>query len=394
MGYELIRKCKLLLLYPFAPTLESAGFSLEVAPLSKALQSVGCTLEVYWTSARGTLESAVAYARDSGGSYRSPFGGLAKVSELQEAASLFVYESLGRLVPPLFHLRDVKTAISNIDGIAMNYDAVISFKPWFRTVLPTMRISRKCHAISVLWMDDFDIAPRSPCLRWFDCVVVNSRTLAERYALLNPLLLRHTVESSLLSARSASAANAESKSVIILFPGTGYPRQDAAHIIQEVIDSGASEIRVINGTRVFGRERSQAKFSQGCSVSLFEKLPREQVLRMLDSSAIAVIPQTENAYGDSKTSGRLLEAMARGLASVVPERGETSRLVTEADCGRKYSLTRPGSLSRELRSLMFQPEEVSERGQRALQSARRFPSWEEHAESLVRFISDRRHCGM
>lgn len=133
-------------------------------------------------------------------------------------------------------------------------------------------------------------------------------------------------------------------------------------------------------------EQSLQKLSSelGLSGSIEFKgwMPRELVLEEMANSDLLALPSIREFGG-----GVVLEAMARGLPSVVANYGGPAELVDESTGFRfdfDSEVTLQSSLRLALETAVRQPDRLSEMSINCLRNARERHTWDAKAEAVVR----------
>jgi glycosyltransferase involved in cell wall biosynthesis len=370
------------LLYPFPAGPTSTGLNLEVAPLYRELTHTGHEVDVFLWSGKDYLKWNGPSPPETQSRSAMP-----TTSAIREPLSLFVYQTLGLLVPPIFHLREVGPALSWSQSIRMQYDVLICFKPWFRTVLPVLSYCRKNLVPSVLVLDDYDVSSAAWYISKFDLVVVLSEELNRIYRRSNPILLRHTVDSIGPPVHQARGEKGEGAlQVLVLFPGTGYPGGPALELVRELgslpIDF---QIAVLNAPDLL-KERLKTERHRIENTRLLPLQDHSNYRQLLQESHVAVVLQPHNAYGRAKVSARLLDCMATGLCVVVPDFGEAAHVIRQSGGGLVVSSFHPQEIAEAVGHLLRSPQDRQRLGEAGFSYVATGPTWSDNAIALVESI--------
>ena len=375
----------------FGPGPRSAGLNLELLPLQRALTKNGHVLEIYadlgehrYVQVRTSEETAAGVAPDFGSLKRLP-------AEINEAASLYIYNYVGRVIPPLFGLRDLRLGISANPAELGDFDAVIAYKPWYRTVVPTIRLSRNRRIPSILWIDDYDVNPRAPFLRNFSITCVNSRHLAIAFSQLSPLYFPHTIETRFVAkSRTATLKSSEEQNICVVLPGTGIQEEYALRLIRVLVSLKLSEVRlgvyVLNPPSILRHYFTRSRLCG--EVHLLPFLSRKDVIALLDRSVVAIVIQPYNRYGFAKASGRLLECMARGVPVVVEDAGESSWIVNRWRAGLTFPHGDFDSMLSQVSNILNSPSLQLQLSHGGLQFFTAGRDWDSYAKRLVQAIRE------
>lgn len=380
-----IRKAVFVL--PFPPTPDNAGYHLEVLPLSQHLTALGTNVVLLNETATGSLR--IESTTDSLPRTKTAFGGLGIPSNLHEAASRILYETVGVFVPPFFGIKDIKAALAYPPRLrSLQTDGVVVFKPWLRTVVPGLRIARAGGSRAILWIDDLDVSPNGIFMSEFDAICVNSRYLASVYRKFSPVYIPHVVESDLI--RSDLLDRGERNvcdQVAILFPGTGFPTDSALGILKETRSVSTSLIiNVVCPTPRLYQALSRYVDADHSRVRVLPRVPRAELITLLDRQALCIVPQPESPYGKAKASGRLLECIARGVPAIVPQGGESEKIVREGDCGLVYDAKSQNALATQVARILASSMQQRNMSVKAVRYSLKRGSWDTAAISLSKLL--------
>lgn len=391
-----VKNVRLICFSPMSTGPRSAGLNLEMFPLQAALRQSGHEMTVMspsttgreWLTARADHESSVPSAtRDL--ALRTP----PLPPDLHEGLSLFLYDSVGALFPPFFHIYDFRLLLASHKARMPSCDAVIAFKPWLRTVGPALSTARRMGTRTVLWIDDYDISPKSPWTRKFDIVVVNSLSLGAIYQSLRPLYLPHTIPHSMIAGQSAADSNQNKRiAVLVFFPGTGVSSMYARNVLDALdsIEADFDAIILSLDPRADWLITHLDRLKNKSRFSVLPRISRDEVINLMSQCHAAVVLNSTTRYGRAKAPGRLLECLSRGLPVVVQDNSESGYIVRQGACGIVSHESDPSALSASLARLIEDGALRSRLGRAALIYMRARGDWQDVATSLVRSIVDLR----
>jgi hypothetical protein len=367
----------------------SAGLTTEFVPLQQELNESEHQLEVLLQAKPGSFfnPSKSFIAASSILRPRKSF----LPSDLHEAFARLIWETMGRFAPPAFRLTDFAAGFARPWEISRP-DAVIAYKPWFRTVVPAKKTARKLGIPDVLWLDDYEIPPSANFLRKFSLLVTNSQFLSEVYRDYHPTYLPHTVETGLIrdfpardTHRSGSGGGHGRTRVAVLFPGTGFPSQEALSLIYAVSRGLTNaEISIFNFPREYSKIIRRLEIVSGNSCTSSPQVPRSRLIEILDEQTFVIVPQPDSVYGRAKASVRLLECMARGLPIMTPSFGETINIVGPEPCALLYPSRDYARIAECCEKLANDPDFRVKLSCRALARIKKRPSWKENGATLIR----------
>lgn len=369
----------------FPPGPASAGLNLSLIPLSQAVQELNHTLALFVPThdskfVRLSLKSEEEWTTSS-----PRFRGMP--TEIRDAALAALTKFSERLIPPIFRLKDIPIAM-DISWEAMGpFDAVMAYKPYFRSVTPCLRLAKRASVPSVLWFDDFDVDPGARVLTMFDLVICNSSEIANKFRSRRMLYLPHIIDMGQLNPNGNTSVGGPPGGIVILFPSTGFSAKQADIIIESSLAGGAGlPLYVVNSppdTHHAPRGRSPRE-----GLTLLPHLPRLDLLGLISRQAIAIVPQPDNAYGISKASGRLLECLALGIPSIVPNFGESKSIVEEGPCGLVYDHEDPSTIACAIRNLRDSPQLRARMGNAARRVTLSRGTWPGHAKAFVAAVQE------
>jgi glycosyltransferase involved in cell wall biosynthesis len=367
--------------FPAGP--KSAGLNLELIPLSSALAGIGHTLVLLAPSAEGTFVQIADVGQQPG---ETPVNRVLRLpTEIREAAADALTRLTETMFPPVFGISDLRLALDSAWESTDHFDAVMAYKPYFRTVLPCLRAAKRIDAPSLLWFDDFDVNPEARFLSKFDLVVCNSRTLADKLHAARVLYLPHVVDVSPLQVPRDSLWAGYGSGIIILFPSTGFPARGADQIIRSSLSAAEGlPVYIVNCPPSFRHDPNGGPSNAG--LVLLPYLPRQELLNLVSHQSIAVVPQPETPYGRFKASGRLLECLALGIPSIVPDSGESKLIVETGGCGMVYDPGDTTTLIRAIRTLRQSPALRREKGSAGLRLSEARGTWGHHARVFAETI--------
>lgn len=377
---------RILWLYPFGP--DTAGFQSRVLPWTEAISSAGTESTVYSTmlGARPLL----LWSADKRLPHRT-FSGRSRLSislphDIHMAVSGVLYFGIGRFFPPPFRVTDFAVALSYAELEAETPIAVVCQKPFFRTVVPALKIARDLRIPCVLDIDDYDVTPKARFLSRFDTITVASKALMDVYAQWNPILVSNAPDRFTLAHGPRNIARSStSTKLVFVYPGPGLPFD----ILAGLLDSLGSLSREID-VSVVGCPRSAlariGMYQPSDRMTIWPKLCREDLLDLISTHDIALCIDPASRYGLAKGSIRLVEAMSLGLAVISWDIGETGRIVRDSGGGLTVSY---GDF-RALVSSVLTLASDRDRLESCARSARGFMnggrSWGENARSLLSAI--------
>ncbi len=132
------------------------------------------------------------------------------------------------------------------------------------------------------------------------------------------------------------------------------------------------------GAKVYKQEDLNSR------TSIYPRMSQPELVRLLDRHHIAVVLDPKSRYGSAKASIRLVESMARGLAVLSWDVGETARIVQDSRAG----ITVPFGNTQALRdavSTLVSDEPLRRRcAEAALGYSRTHATWSDNAKTLIR----------
>lgn len=367
--------------FPFGSGPEFAGLHLELLPLQAGFLRAGHTLDIYTIrDGRYALHSSTERPIEVSKPVHGSRDGLP--ADLHWPIARFLYEVEGTIVPPFLRFSDLSLALSVRSSALLGYDGFISFKPWFRSVYPALQLSREFKVPAVLLLDDYDVTPRARFPHSFVSVFTNSVELSRVYSKWSPITVEHTLETWVRSTRPSAETTLKTPgSVLLMLPSTGVSDLDMGGIVGALTSLvEVKRLIVVGANKSF--QSSLKRWPR--EVTFVNRVPRVEVLHMIDSSSVVVVPQPDNIYGSMKRSGRLLECLARGTPVAVPARGESERIVEEAGCGFTYDPSHPRSLLPGIKELLSSDSLRVAQGRRGWDYTLAAPSWDDHATRILK----------
>jgi glycosyltransferase involved in cell wall biosynthesis len=376
---------RLVSVFPFDQT--AAGFISRVSPLRAGLLANGASLDILLAGRGYRLRWSEQEFVEA-----SPHGGRGDAllesplpSDLTTAISQLGYFWIGRVVPPFFRLRDLVIASRTSPAIQFGYDGVLCFKPWLRTVAPSLRLARTLDAPAILDLDDFDVSPFAPFIDSFDALSVATRYLARQFSMHDPLLIPNAPPRELVLPNPRTLASEGKVRFLWVYPGTGIPPALLDRTLSAVIRglSGAT-ITLVGFPRTDTRA---AKSTDGTlSVELLPRVSHSELISILDRHDVSLTLEGNSSYERAKGSIRLSESMARGLAILAWQGGETASVINESGGGSLVPRMDFEALTRSISELATNPRLVEELGRKALAFSSRVQSWEDSARQLLRRV--------
>ncbi len=381
-------------LYPFIPSPTSTGLNAELLPLCKELVSLGNTVSILFTDFNGKGKFTEVITDKNYEVQNHIYDSAPRLRlnhDLREAISIFLYDAEGLFIPPIFHISDILLSLREIDFSHLNCDAIVSFKPWFRTAIPALKTSKQLDIPCILWLDDYDISIHSHFLSKFSGIVTLTSYIQRLYSKFLPFCLPYPVESEIIAAQPSSIRRDSSKSrnLLVSFPGTGYSKKETLAIMEPIF-SGFPGINKFLINSPFDARQQLIDFQRGnCTTGVLrfiDNVPRSDYLRLLDKQDIAIVLQPNNKYGKAKTSIRLLECMAKGIPVISPDLGGASETIKSANCGL---LTEPDdveSYALRLVELIDNPQFSEDLGRNGIEYMRQ-RSWKANALIFLDYVT-------
>jgi len=379
---------KVACLNAFPPGPKSAGLNLSLIPLSRAIEGLGHALILFAPTPHAKFVRLSGEGHEYWRTTSARLEGLPL--EIRDAVATTLTHLSERAFPPIFGLSDLTLAMDRSWESVDNFDAVMAYKPYFRCALPCLRAAQRANVPAILWFDDFDVDPAARFLARFDLVVCNSSALASRIRGTRVLYLPHIIDLGPTDTIDETSAGQNARGILILFPSTGFSSKEADVVINSCLSAGEGlPVYVVNCPPTALRGSPGVASREG--LIRLPYLPRSDLLGLISRQLIAVIPQPDNPYGHSKASGRLLECLALGIPSVVPDSGESKLIIESGRCGVVYDPREPSTLATAVRTLRGNPELRVEMGQAARRTTRARGTWAAHARAFVDAIQDLVH---
>ena len=366
----------------------STGLIAEIYPLSKELRAIGSSVSILFPSGKGSFLKMDLNENTTAPLFK-PLGKRITLNhELHESISTFLYTVEGIIIPPVFRLSDLILSLQEVRFSKGEFDAVISFKPWFRTAIPTLKIASLLNIPSVLWLDDYDISPHSIFLKKFSGLTTIVSYLKHIYVNQNVHYMPYPVEDHIISdSRFILQKKPSHPNIICIFPSTGYSESEAISILRSIsMMRHPMTINVIFSPFSILRSQCAPSFeNQIVKIHFIDWMTRDNYLNFLEQQDIAIVLQPNNNYGKGKNSIRMLECMAKGIPVIAPDLGDVAETIRQARCGL---LAKPGDAQSYLQCLAELVSDLTlslTLGRNGIEFMRK-RSWRENALNFLEFL--------
>lgn len=312
---------------------KSVGFTSRVYPIGKALENYHFDA-IYYSTGCGShpieaTHSGISKLGQNSFGLRKPLVKLPP--ELHQNFSSILYFVLGRFMPPIFRPADIIVTLRGLSVTKNDVIAVVCQKPFFRTVIPALKLSSELSIPCILDIDDYDVSNKAPFLSLFDAITVASNTLMREFRAWNPIFLPNVP--SIKSVESEINLGLESKyaDTVFIYPKTGIPISIAVKAISSILPSNPnSHLRLVAFPPSIIRN---LPVNPNRNVYSYPQVSHNALMEMLGSCQISVCLDPDSRYGNAKSSIRLIESLYKGCAILAWNRGETGEIVEKSGSG-------------------------------------------------------------
>lgn len=312
-------------------------------------------------------------------------------SSLKDILREISFFKIGRFLPPLTALSDLKTFSHLVLTLNNDFDLIYISKPWLQSAGVGIWLSKIWNIPVFLDLDDHDVHPQNVLLRKFRGIVVASHELKRKFKQYDPCYVPNSTNPSKFDPSKYGKTSTGKGNPVLIWSGImyGYLRLELILKAFSLLKREATLIFVGDGDKKPVLESMIKPLKLEEKVMFKGWIDHVRVPEVLANCDVGILHLSNSEYERCKSPIKLYEYMAMKLPIITTDVGEAGYTVNRAKCG---ILVKHGDVKgmAEAMGYLIGDEDLRRKlGERGRKFLEREQNWKLLASRLYCFIKER-----